>query len=85
MRDIPASAGQQTVLRLVPLKTATQTLGVLCLRIDHGISWFASTRHLQETQEQPTEQAIFFWTFVDEAVIKIEHARLRGEAAPSRE
>lgn len=89
MRDLlstpSASAGQQAILRLVPLKTATQTLGVLCLRIEHGVSWFASTQHLQETQEQPTEQAIFFWTFVDEAVIKIEHARLRGEAASSKE
>jgi two-component system sensor histidine kinase KdpD len=89
MRDIllapSASAGQQVVLRLVPLKTATQILGVLCLRIEQGISWFASTQHMQETQEQPTEQAIFFWTFLDEAVIKIEHARLRGETASSKE
>lgn len=89
MRDIlPApstSASQHAVLRLIPLKAATQTLGVLCLRIEHGISWFASTQHMQESQEQPTEQAIFFWTFVDEAVIKLEHARLRGETASSRD
>jgi two-component system sensor histidine kinase KdpD len=83
--DLSASAGRQTVLRLVPLKTATQMLGVLCLRIEQGVSWFASPQHMQEAQEQPTEQAIFFWTFVDEAVIKIEHARLRGEAASRKE
>jgi hypothetical protein len=40
---------------------------------------------MQEAQEQPTDQAIFFWTFVDEAVIKIEHARLRGEMASGKE
>lgn len=89
MRDIrsehAASAGQQAALRLVPLKTATQILGVLCLRIGQGISWLASPQHMQETQEQPTEQAIFFWTFVDEAVIKISHARLREDAASSKE
>jgi len=78
-----ASARQQPVLRLVPLKTATQTLGVLCLRIEQG-GWLATFQQMQEVQEQPTEQAIFFWTFVDEAVLKIEHARLRSEAASSK-
>jgi two-component system sensor histidine kinase KdpD len=89
MRDIhpetSASTGQQTVLRLIPLRTATHILGVLCLRIEQGISWLASPQQMQEAQEQPTDQAIFFWTFVDEAVIKIEHARLRGEMASGKE
>jgi K+-sensing histidine kinase KdpD len=89
VRDIypepSASARQQTVLRLVPLKAATHILGVLCLRIEQRASWLASPQHMQETQDQPTDQAIFFWTFVDEAVIKIEHARLRGEAASGKE
>lgn len=80
-----ASARQQTVLRLIPLKAATHIVGVLCLRIEQGTSWLASPQYMQETQDQPTDQAIFFWTFVDEAVIKIEHARLRGEAASSKE
>ena len=76
-----ASAGQHAHFRVIPLKTATQILGVLCLRIEQGVSWFASEQRMQEAQAQPPEQAIFFWTFLDEAVMKIEQARLRGEAA----
>jgi hypothetical protein len=75
----PMPAGEQkTLLRLFPLKTATETLGVLCLRVEKGVSWFASEQALLETQGQPTEQAIFFWTFLDEAVMKLEYARLHG-------
>ena len=84
MRDIlpdaSAAAGQRSLFRLIPLKTATRTLGVLCLRIEQGVSWFASEQQMRETREQPTEQAIFFWTFLNEAVMKMEHARLPGGA-----
>jgi K+-sensing histidine kinase KdpD len=68
----------RSLLRLIPLKTATQTLGVLCLRIEEGVSRFASEQWMRETQTQPTEQSIFFWTFLDEAVMKIEHTHLHG-------
>ncbi len=73
-----APSEPRSLLRLIPLKTATQTLGVLCLRIEQSVSRFASEQWMRETQAQPTEQAIFFWTFLDEAIMKIEHARLRG-------
>ena len=78
-----ASEGRRTLLRLFPLKTATQTLGVLCLRIEPSGSWFASEQAMLETQGQPHEQSIFFWTFLDEAVMKIEQAHLRGGASMS--
>ena len=83
MREVsqasPASAAsrQRPTLRLIPLKTANQVLGVLCLRIEHGVSWFASAQRMLEEQEQPDNQAIFFWTFLDEAIMSIERARLR--------
>ena len=77
----PSSPEEKTLLRVFPLKTANQVLGVLCLRVDKGTSWFASEQAMLETQGQPTEQAIFFWTFLDEAVMKLEHAHLSGSAS----
>jgi two-component system sensor histidine kinase KdpD len=73
-----ASAGENSILRLIPLKAENEVLGLLCLRIKHGVSWFASKERMQEELEQPTDQAIFFWTFLDEAIRVIEQARLRA-------
>jgi K+-sensing histidine kinase KdpD len=73
-----ASAGENSILRLIPLKAENEVLGLLCLRIEHGVSWFASKERMQEELEQPTDQAIFFWTFLDEAIRVIEQARLRA-------
>ena len=58
-----AASPQHSILRLIPLKTANQVLGVLCLRIEHGVSWFASAQRMLEQQEQPDDQAIFFGPF----------------------
>ena len=58
-----AASRQHSILRLIPLKTANQVLGVLCLRIEHGVSWFASAQRMLEQQEQPDDQAIFFGPF----------------------
>jgi two-component system sensor histidine kinase KdpD len=74
----PASTEVTSVLRLVPLKAENEVVGVLCLRIEQGVSWFASKERMQEELEQPTDQAIFFWTFLDQAVRVIEQARLRA-------
>jgi K+-sensing histidine kinase KdpD len=81
----PASSGQYRVLRLVPLKTSNQVLGVLGLRIEDGVSWFASNYRTQEELEQPTDQATFFWTFLDQAVLVIERARLRAGTVSNNE
>jgi K+-sensing histidine kinase KdpD len=91
MREVshasPASADsrQRPLLRLIPLKTGTRVLGVLCLRIEHGVSWFASAQRMLEEQEQPDDQAIFFWTFLDEAIMSIERARLRARGRANNE
>jgi two-component system sensor histidine kinase KdpD len=74
----PASTEATSVLRLVPLKAENKVVGLLCLRIEHGVSWFASKERMQDELEQPTDQAIFFWTFLDQAVRAIEQARLRA-------
>jgi two-component system sensor histidine kinase KdpD len=77
------SSGKSLFLRLVPLKTATDTLGVLCLRVEPGVSWFANESATLEARGQPQKQAMFFWTFLDQVVMKIEQARLRGGTDPS--
>jgi K+-sensing histidine kinase KdpD len=84
-RSAPAPPGANSLLLLIPLKVANQVLGVLCLRIEHGVAWFASAQRMQEEQKQPDDpSAIFFWTFLDEAVMVIERARLRaGGRAPN--
>jgi K+-sensing histidine kinase KdpD len=54
------STDSNSILRLVPLKAENEVFGLLCLRIEHGVSWFASKERMQEELEQPTDQAIFF-------------------------
>jgi K+-sensing histidine kinase KdpD len=82
MRDMseasPASSGRNAILRLIPLKSGDQVLGVLCLRIEQGASWFSSEQRMLKEQEQPTDQSTFFWTFLDQAILVIERARLRA-------
>jgi K+-sensing histidine kinase KdpD len=89
IRDLSAApsnaAGQNALLRLIPLKTGTQTLGVLCLRIEDGVSWFASKQRMQQELERPKDQATFFWAFLDEAVLVIERARLRTRTISNNE
>ena len=73
------------ILLLIPLKAGNKVLGVLCLRIEHGVSWFASEQRMQEEEEEPGEQATFFWTFLDQAIMVIERARLRARARSTNE
>ncbi len=80
-----ASAGGNLILRLIPLKADDEVLGLLCLRIEHGVSWFASKQSMQAELEQPTDQAIFFGTFLDEAIRVIEQARLRARTISNNE
>jgi two-component system sensor histidine kinase KdpD len=75
---VTATPGQHELLRLIPLKTAHQILGVLCLRLDQDVSWFTNKSRMQEVQEPPSDQATFFWTFLDQAVLIIERALLRA-------
>jgi len=84
-QSVSAASRQDAILRLIPLKTANQVLGVLCLRIENGVSWFASNQRLQEEQEHPTNQSTFFWTFLDQAILVIERARLRARAISNNE
>jgi K+-sensing histidine kinase KdpD len=76
------SLGQNLILLLIPLKTGNQLLGVLCLRIEQRASWLLSEQRILEEQAQPTDHATFFWTFIDEAIMKIERVHLRAQKTP---
>lgn len=80
-----APARQNTMTRLIPLKAGQQVLGVLCLRIEHGVSWFTSGQRLPEAYEQSADQIPFFWAFLDQTILVIERARLRDRALPNNE
>ena len=79
-----ASSGQNLILYLIPLKSGNRVLGVLCLRVEHEVLWIVSTQHIQE-EEPDTEQATFFGTFLDQAILVIEEARLRTRALSNNE
>ena len=82
---LATSAERNSILHLIPLEAGNQVLGVLCLRIEQGVSWFASAERLQEAHERPTDQAAFFWTFLDQAVLVIERGRLRAHVISNNE
>ena len=79
-RSASVPAEQGSILRLIPLKSGNQLLGILGLRIEHGAPWFVSDQDPREAQERPSDQTIFFWTFLDQAVLVIERAHLRSQA-----
>ncbi|GHO46061.1 DUF4118 domain-containing protein [Ktedonospora formicarum] len=78
-RQVSASGALKGNLRLIPLRTGTQTLGILCLRQEHSISWLSTER--QGTEQQAT----FFWTFLEQAVLVIERARFRSQVLSKNE
>jgi K+-sensing histidine kinase KdpD len=78
------SPDQKLILYLIPLKTRNLVLGILCLRIEQGVSWFARTQLMQE-EGQTTDRATFFWTFLDQAILVIEEARLRKHIISNNE
>jgi K+-sensing histidine kinase KdpD len=79
-QDLPAAQPALTErnlrLAVIPLKTGNQMLGVLCLRIEGQASWFMNEQRILEEQGLSIDQATFFWTFLDEAIMKIERAHL---------
>ncbi|HEV2655342.1 MAG TPA: DUF4118 domain-containing protein [Ktedonobacteraceae bacterium] len=83
VRHSAGGAAPDEILRLLPLKTGQQVLGVLCLRIQSGSSWFASEQAGRAAPEQSNAQATFFWTFLDQAVSILERAFLRANALSS--
>jgi K+-sensing histidine kinase KdpD len=70
-------------LRLIPLKTGNEVLGVLALRLCDPVSWFASAERIREEQKNPASRVNFFWTFLEQATSVIERAHLRTQVSAS--
>ncbi len=68
------------LLRLLPLKSRDETLGLLCLRIQRPAPWFADERRMQQEQARPNSRIDFFWTFMEQATSIVERAQLRAKA-----
>lgn len=66
------------ILRLIPLKSDEHTFGVLCLRIENPVAWFASEERMQENLALPESQMSFFWTFCEQAASLLERTHLRS-------
>lgn len=66
-------------LRLIPLKTGQQVVGVLRLRILDDSHQLSRDERLEEEPDQPNVRTAFFWTFLEQASSLIERARLRRE------
>jgi two-component system sensor histidine kinase KdpD len=81
-RDETASDNKATpFLRLMPLKTGDDVLGVLALRISDAVPWFASDESIREEQKNPDNHINFFWTFLEQATSVIERAHLRTQVS----
>jgi two-component system, OmpR family, sensor histidine kinase KdpD len=70
---------ERSSLRLIPLKTGQQVVGVLRLRILDDSLKLTQEDRLDEEHDQPNARTAFFWTFLEQASSLIERARLRRE------
>jgi hypothetical protein len=73
-----------TILRFIPLQTERDTFGVLCLRIEHPVPWFADVSRM-EKDARPESRAAFFGTYLEQVTSLIERAFLRSAALPGSE
>ena len=80
-----STIGPVTIVRFIPLKTEEQVLGVVCLRIQHPVSWFASAARMQQTQARSNTRMDFFWTFLEQATSILERVRLRSALVSGKE
>ena len=74
-----------TILRFIPLQTELDTFGVICLRIQHPVPWFAVATRIEKDRAQPESRAAFFWTYLEQVTSLIERAFLRSGALPRSE
>jgi two-component system sensor histidine kinase KdpD len=75
-----ATVGPVTILRYIPLQTDQQVFGVLCLRIQHPVPWFADVARMEKDKDpaRPGSRAAFFWTYLEQVTSLIERALLRS-------
>jgi hypothetical protein len=69
-----------TFLRFIPLQTESHTFGVLCLRLEHPVPWFADVSRMEKERARPESRTAFFWTYLEQVTSLIERAFLRSGA-----
>ena len=74
-----STIGPITILRFIPMKAGNEVLGVLCLRIQKPVSWFASVDRMQEEQARSNSRIGFFWTFLEQGASILERSHLRSQ------
>jgi len=67
-------------IRLIPLKTGKQVIGVLHLRLVAGPLSMQDEERLGEMRERSNPRTTFFWTFLDQVTSVIERMHLRRES-----
>src|SRR5581483_6492933 len=72
-------AGRAARVYLIPLKTGQHIVGVLRLRIQGGLLHMALEEEVIKEQARSSPGLPFFWTFLDQAALLIERARLLRE------
>lgn len=74
----------RSFIRLVPLKAGQKVVGVLRLLMTSDSHNQGLTNSLGHVDKQPTPQALFFSTFLEQAVAVIERGRLQQENVQMR-
>jgi two-component system sensor histidine kinase KdpD len=74
------ASGRVARIRLIPLKTGKQVIGVLRLRLAGGPLSMQEEERLGEMQERTNPRTTFFWTFLDQVTSVIERIHLRRES-----
>ena len=71
-------------IRLVPLKTEQQVIGILRLHIEEDAQCIPLEEGLGKEYDYPTSQGIFFSAFLEQAVTIIERGQLRNESLQAK-
>ncbi len=74
-----STIGPITILRFIPMKAGNEVLGVLCLRVQRPVSWFASVERMHQEQAASNSHIDFFWTFLEQGASILERSRLRSK------
>lgn len=74
-----STIGPITILRFIPMQAGNEVLGVLCLRIQKPVSWFASVERMRQEQANSNSHIGFFWTFLEQGASILERSHLRSK------
>ncbi len=83
IRSTAASYRVRRYLRMIPLKTGQEVIGVIRLLMEDDPRMLVGSmadKSLGVERERPNSQTAFFWTFLDQATFVIERMRLRRDS-----